>query len=218
MNRLNINDALLKKELAEAQARLEQKPGRWVGYEKVGRVLHWMKDSSSKDYFRQAAKIRIGNLRPERSQEGEFIVIGNYFRLAGEPEMAYNYFERAYEILKRRVGDISKPEEIRFHPMHKLIIVCFLLGRYEETRELGRVLRENDPDFIPRQLAPQIALLAEAKLTDNLALAERAIDTISASIRKNRSNILTTGSITLWDAYELGLEIVAEIEANADER
>ena len=218
MSRLDIKKDVLQKLYVEAQDTYKRYANTWLGNEEMGRILHWMKDSSSKDYFRQAAKIRIGNLRPERSQEGEFIVIGNYFRLAGEPEMAYNYFERAYEILKRRVGDISKPEEIRFHPMHKLIIVCFLLGRYEETRELGRVLRENDPDFIPRQLAPQIALLAEAKLTDNLALAERAIDTISASIRKNRSNILTTGSITLWDAYELGLEIVAEIEANADER
>ncbi|MEZ4657112.1 MAG: hypothetical protein R2911_06035 [Caldilineaceae bacterium] len=83
-----------------------------------------------------------------------------------------------------------------------------------KTTQYGTILLENEPDFRPGLLAPNVALLAEAKLTNNVTQAQRAIDTIASSIRASRIKIQTSGDITIWDAYELGLDVLAEIEAN----
>lgn len=211
MLRLAIDNSTLQMELAEAQHRLQQNPNTWIGYETVGRVLHWMKDASAADYFRQAIKYYpieksiLGHRPP--------IKIGNYFRLAGESEVANNYFLRAYEMLKHEIGDVTDPTQLKFNSIHLLILVCYALKRFEETVMYGAILREYAPNFDPSLLAPNVALLAEAKLTNNVAQAERAIDSIASLIRKSRIKIQTSGDITPWDAYELGLEVLAEIKA-----
>ncbi|MEZ4713244.1 MAG: hypothetical protein R3A44_39015 [Caldilineaceae bacterium] len=173
-----------------------------------------MNNPEAKEYLKHAAKLRIGTLRIGKTQGWELMAIANYYRLAGESQIAQNYFERAYEMLKRDVGDLHDPTQLEFTRMHLLILVCFALKRYEETAQYGAILREHEPDFRPSLLAPNVALLAEAKLTNNVAQAQRAIDTIASSIRASKIKIQTSGDITIWDAYELGLEVLAEIEAN----
>ncbi|MEZ4713245.1 MAG: tetratricopeptide repeat protein [Caldilineaceae bacterium] len=214
MTRVDIGPTLLQKELKEAQNRLAQKPERWVGHEKVGRVLHWMGDPSAKDYLKKAAHIRIKILRPGRVQGWELMAIANYYRLAGEAQLAKNYFERAYEMLKAEVGDLNNPEEINLNPMQHLVMACFLLGRYEESIVYGKIYREDNPNPNLKLLAHRFTELAEAKISKDVTKAERAIDTIAAGIRSTKGKVQSTGIITSWDAYELGLEVLAEIEAN----
>lgn len=216
MTKLAIDGFQLQKELEEAQARLSAKPNRWVGYEKVGRVLHWMKDLSASDYFMKAAQIRVGNLKPGRVQGWELLTIGNYYRLAKELDLATNYFLRAYEMLKMQVGNIDKPEEVNFRLMQHLIMVCYILGKYEETAAYGRSFQEDNPNFNPKNMAYVFVKLAEARLTNNIALAQSVVDDLTININKNlklgNAKIQATGDITGFDLYELAIETLTEIE------
>lgn len=167
-----ITDAYLQKELASTQETFKRYSDVWLGHEAMGRILHWMKDPTAPEFLKHAAKLRIKTLKAERIQGWELLTIGNYFRLAGESEIAENYCIRAYELLKNQVGNINNLDEISFEPLQFLIMACFLLERYQETIMYGNIYRFNNPSPDAKLLAHRFTELAEAKMTNDLFKAQ----------------------------------------------
>lgn len=211
--KLNISNRHLQMEIEEARKSLARNPHIWGSHERMGRIYYWMEDPSAVEYFRKA--IEYYPIDRSIKKNRPLVKVGNLFRLAGEPDLAYNYFERAYIMLKQQAGDINKPEEIFFHRFPDLIAACFVLGKYDEAVVYSHLLQQEDPD--PNLFAYNFVRLAEAKLDGDIIKAERLVDELAVKLTKalklGTGKIQDTGSITSFDLYELAVEMVERMRS-----
>ncbi|MCG8350764.1 MAG: pentapeptide repeat-containing protein, partial [Chloroflexales bacterium] len=201
---LEISTKALHKEIEEARQRIAQDGPSWLFLEPLARCLHWLNDPQAAATFREAAQ-----RYPLRSDDpSAHIHVGNYYRLAGDRNTAYSYFERAYSLYHAEFQQHSTSATI----IARFINPCFLLGYDTEVTELATLLRELDPNPV---VAHTIARLSHARQTCNMKTARAVVDQLAESIRLNRSRITATGDITLWDWYELARDLMHALEQGA---
>lgn len=96
--RVSPDEKRLRQELVKARASLDRSPGSGRRLEPVARLLHWLGDPEAAGYFRRAAENRVEHVRrTERKrlvQDPEnLLAIGNFYRLARDPEESERYLE-----------------------------------------------------------------------------------------------------------------------------
>ena len=96
--------------------------------------------------------------------------------------------------------------------MQDLCIACFLLEKYEETVFYGELLHQEEPH--PRFIPWQLALRAEAVLTNDLAQMQAFVQDDAKRIRDiaGRGKFCETAFITLLDTYNISLDILNKME------
>jgi tetratricopeptide (TPR) repeat protein len=206
---IKLTDKQLQTELTEACNYYQIAPNSWLACEPLGRVLYWMKDPTAADYFKKAigchpSKQLLPSLR--------YLALGNYCRMANEPELGRTYLLKAYDVMQQEKISVIDPDALAFGAVRDLVTICFLLGNHEEALQYGAILREEDPDFEPHHLYEQVVLLAEAKLNHDLSKAEQAAEAISWIIYSERVKVSSDGPFTPWDAYDLALQTIAELQ------
>jgi hypothetical protein len=206
---IKLTDKQLQKELASAKETYGFYADRWLGNEVMGRVLYWMADPAAEQYLKRAIELRS---MAKQKRGVDYLILGNYCRMAGDSESAYAYFLQAYEKLKQEIVSELRPGEFIFSEVRNFVAACFLVGHYEEAVEYGTLLREKDGDFNPELIYEQFTLLAEARLHGNLEKAELAADNLNWSIYAKRTKLTSNGALTLWDAYDIALQTVAELQ------
>jgi tetratricopeptide (TPR) repeat protein len=208
-NWINLTDKLLQKELVEVRKRYERSPDKWLRCEPVARVLYWQNDPSASEYFKKAIKFRA---MVESKRGADYLALGNYCRMANEPELGGAYLRQGYEIMQQEKISVVDPNDVVFVIVYYLVMLCFLLGNYEEALIYGTMLREKDPDFDPMYMPEQFTLLAEAKLNRDLAKAEKTVENTSWYLYSSRLKVSSDGPVTPWDAYDLALQTVDELK------
>lgn len=212
ISRVEIDPAKLQKEREIAQAAYNKRPDTWAGNEALGRVLHWLGDPAAKHYFQQAIAHRLPQVEQRRGQGWSLLVIGNYYRLAGELATAQRYFQEAYEVQKDQIGNITFPEDLNYVEMQSLIQACFLLQRYEETVIYGKLFYEDSPN--PRLVANILRWLAEARIEQNTTVIRAWLDDQETQIRSiaGRGRFSSTGGVSGLDLYEIVLAMFAQMQ------
>lgn len=196
---IQIDETSLRRELAEASARLESQrwentPDAWLLLESVARCLHWLREPEAAGYFRRAATA----YPPDQDTGYDSMVVGNYHRLAGDTERARGMFEQAL-IMLQPDSPKTPPENL------DLMLECqFLLGRHEEVASLLALIRLFRPR--PRTRADAIARLARARSVHDSRLAVEAANELAAMIRATDLRVSTASGLTLWDWYEIARE------------
>jgi uncharacterized protein YjbI with pentapeptide repeats len=193
---LEVNEKKLRKELAEAWNRLER-PGRtsWLELEPVARILHWLGDPRAATYFRQAAEDRT----VRADEAGWYLAIGNYYRLAGDPEKAGEWLRRAYEAFREEPSDYSVP----------YVDCAYLLGEYEEAVALGeRWNYEHLPAVV----------LSRARLEGDASLARNLVGDLADHIRRHLTSLKEKGYVLhSWDRYELAMQAMEDLGGTVKE-
>ncbi|MEM7130696.1 MAG: hypothetical protein AAF702_30505 [Chloroflexota bacterium] len=213
--RISVSENQLQKELEKAQDRYERRSDTWLVREPLGRVLRSMNDPAARIHLEKAASNYISSHIKEdrRRQSTDYIRAGNFYRLMDEHEIANQYFEDAYELAKHETGDLDDPEAVDYDHMQNLIEVCFLLGSYEEAVEYARLFHQDDPNTDLR--AYRYGQLAEAKINQDLVLAEKLAVRTARGLKKGRTPTGTSGiAVTGWDFYEFILAVIDEIKEN----
>lgn len=219
-----ITDKQLKKELAIAEKEYDRNQESWRGNEAMGRVLYWMNDQKSVNFFRKATTLR-SSLVPasgsfDLTRNRHYIALGNYCRMSGDLEQSYKFLNEGYQQLKEQYDKIkqkfvstTESSMVNFNVVRNLLLYCFMLKRYDEAVDYGAILRQYDSDYDPEHLHEQFILLAEAKLIGDLEKALKAVDGINWIIKSERVRLYETGYIiTLWDAYDMALHTVDELQ------
>jgi uncharacterized protein YjbI with pentapeptide repeats len=209
-----VNEKKLRKEVAEARRRLNRDPQYLLYIESVGRCLRWLDDPESEELFAQAA----ARLSEDIGQSGVLIrkrdlypllTLGNYYRLAGDQARAREWYERAH-------SSLGPPDEVprSMADYERKVILAFLLGRDEEVVQLLALAwgREKDPWL------DSIAVVSDARLSENAALADEAAEAVAELIRRHRIRA-SDGPFDLhpWDQYELTLRAKAKLEGRKDD-
>src|SRR5215203_3077444 len=188
---LEITEKKLRKELAEAWNRLESRPGRtsWLELEPVARILHWLGDPGAATYFRQVAEDRTFRA----DDAGWYLAIGNYYRLAGDPERAGEWLRRVYEAFREEPSEYSVP----------YVDCAYLLDKYEEAVALGeRWNAERLPAVV----------LSRARLEGDASLARNLVGDLADHIRRHRISLREQGSVLhSWDHYELAMQALEDL-------
>jgi tetratricopeptide (TPR) repeat protein len=155
----------------------------------VARILHWLGDPRAAKYFRQAAEDRT--LRADDA--GWYLAIGNYYRLAGDPEQAGEWLRRAYEAFREESSEYSVP----------YVDCAYLLGEYEEAVALGE--RWN-AEHLPA------VVLSRARLEGDASLARNLVEDVADHIRRYRISLKEKGSVLhSWDRYELAVQAMEDL-------
>jgi uncharacterized protein YjbI with pentapeptide repeats len=209
-----VNEKKLRKELAEARRRLNRDPQYLLYIEPVGRCLRWLDDPESEVLFTQAAAqlsagISQSRARTRKLDPYSLLTLGNYYRLAGDQTRAREVYERAH-------SSLGPPDEVprSMADYERKVILAFLLGRDEEVVQLLALAwgREKDPWL------DSIAVVSDARLSENAALADEAAEAVAELIRRHRIRA-SDGPFDLhpWDQYELTLRAKAKLEGRADD-
>jgi hypothetical protein len=212
---LEVNEKKLRRELTEARRRLDDDPQYLLYTEPVGRCLRWLDDPESQELFaRAAARLSEGighnGVLDLKRDIYPLLTLGNYYRLAGDPARAREWYERAHSFL-------GLPDELprSLADRERKVVLAFLLGRDEEVVRLrgtnGAWGRE-DPWL------DAIADVCKARVSRDAALAGEAAAAVAELVRQLRIKA-SDGPFPLhpWDQYEITLRAKAEMEGRADD-
>ncbi|MBA3534242.1 MAG: hypothetical protein H0T73_20165 [Ardenticatenales bacterium] len=193
-----VNEEEIHRELSLAQQLLAAapKPG-WTALEEVARYLHWLRDATAPDYFRQAAACY-----PFRDRGQDRLRLGNLYRLAGDGAKASEYFAQATHLLQPAIAK-QDPITLQF-----LVESLFLQDRYEEGEQAAQVLRAlraKGGDRTPSR-SLTVTQLARARRLKDSGLAKEAAEQFAAIIREENIPVGYVGGPTPWDWYELALQ------------
>lgn len=191
------DEKLLRAELEKAKHRLVKQPGSWVWLEQISRILRWLDDPTAGEYFDMATE----NYKIWKNSPGDYMRLGNLYRLKGDTRSAIGKFQTAHEMFAKRVyGDKQTPMDIEH-----MIPASFLIENDDEAAELINRLRSIDSDT--ELIAYPIAKLSVARRDNDEHLAYKAIEEFSWYIKRYRSKIWNTGGVLPWDWYEIGMEV-----------
>jgi uncharacterized protein YjbI with pentapeptide repeats len=199
---LKVTERKLRKELKEAEQRLERNRGRygevsWLELVPVARCLHWLGDPTSRECFREAAGLVRLTGEPE-----PLLMFGNYLRLAGDHEEARPHLERAYAEYKERY-DLGQLLSTHFGYM----LDCALL--VGEDEDLEEIARGRGHDYLATRLA-------RARRTEDARLAAQVVEEYAEDLRETRIKVGASASATSpWDFYEIALRTRAALEEKA---
>jgi hypothetical protein len=197
---IRLDRKKLRQELANWQVKLAKYDG-WPEYEAIGRLLHWLGEPGAPAYFRHAAAAYLAG----DSSGHALLTAGNWYRLAADMHPAQALWDQAYAKL---VPGADRGSEI---DLQRLIACCFFLGKYPELEARAQHLAIQRPSSNVRAFT--IARLARAQQDQSppeaLAIAQHFAD----RIRVNRTKIANTGSISLWDWYEIALRLAKALGA-----
>lgn len=202
---ITISEKKVRKELAEAQARLQEYGERRTDLEGIGRCLHWLKDPQAVDYFRRAVQTY-----PNRQDKtaGELLNMGTLWLFAGEPAKATKQLQHAYQIATKQASTGA------LHGYIHLIKTCVLLGSDAEAHTYVATLHARG-DQVPELEA--LGILAQARQTQQLGLAQDAVDRLATLIRRERWQLSATRAPTPWDWYEIALRLAKDLGADIPE-
>ena len=205
-------DKKIRKELESAKETYSNMPTTWMGNEAMGRILYLMQDPLAAQYLEKAIEYRLLLLKKRQQVGTEQIIVGNYYRMLGDSELAEKYFVEAYEILKENVGDMLKPRELDYMQMQHLIKVCFLLKRYDEVIAYGNLYRKEEQD--PMLMANDLTRLAIARVTEDKEAINEWLDETSGRVQSiaGKGHFSSTGDVGGLDFYELVLQMLTEME------
>jgi uncharacterized protein YjbI with pentapeptide repeats len=197
-----VNEKRLRKELQEANFRLQRYPENSLRLESVARGLYWLGEENARAYLIRVAQVAESgfNYHPMRA--------GNYYRLAGEIEKANEHFEAAYREYASFQG---QPNTMS---MCSMMEAAFHLNNYQTVVSLGKRLETLEG---PHQRAgTMVARLALARLHENAELAAEVAQELENIIRKDRFiTPLATGGFDYWSWYEIALQTKADLEGRS---
>lgn len=209
-----VSEKILRKDLVKARSRLNRDPQYLPYVEPVGRCLRWLNDPAAEELFARAAAQLSEGVRQSRAGTRKpdvfsLLTLGNYYRLAGDPNRAKDGYERAF-------AGLGSPEEVpraTADYQHK-IILAFLLDRDEVVVRLQGAEAWGREDLWLDSMAD----VSEARVSDDAALAHEATEAVAELIRRHRIKA-SDGPFDLhpWDQYELTLRIKAELEGREDD-
>lgn len=196
---LKVTEKKLRKDLEEAEQRLERNRGRygkvsWLELEPVARCLQWLDEPASHERFREAAgMVRL------TGGPGPLLRLGNYLKLAGDHEEARPHLERAYADYKERYDD----DRLMSTDFGHMLDCALLLG---EDEDLASIAREEGHDYLATSLA-------RARLAGDARLVAEAAEAYAENLRETRVKIASSGTTTSpWDFYEIALRTRAALE------
>ncbi|NOK82553.1 MAG: hypothetical protein GFH27_549297n70 [Chloroflexi bacterium AL-W] len=202
---ITISEKKVRKELAEAQARLQEYGERRTDLEGIGRCLHWLKDPQAVDYFRRAAQVAPD---PRGPDAGNAIWMGTIWGFAGEPTKATKRLQQAYQIATQQASTGG------LHGYIHLIKTCVLLGYDAEAQTHVATLHARG-DQVPELEA--LGILAQARQNQQIGLAQAAVDRLATLIRRERWQLSATRAPTPWDWYEIALRLAKDLGADIPE-
>lgn len=227
--RLTVDPQQLQEELAYANRCL--KDGFTVeGHELLGRVLRRMGDPTAQEHLSKAIENLRGVVEALDKRRNHATVIahlGQLYHLLDDQKRAQEYFAQAYAQARKEVGnrdtgeiDLTDPGALNYDWASVLVLAALLSGHDNEALDYGRFFHEYGEDG--KLICYHVALLAEAKLTNDVTKAEEVAQINLYLIEEDEdewsiviADYKDPGAVlTELDLYELALQTIAEIEKN----
>lgn len=205
----------LEETLTERRRDLEQYPNSWIYLEAAGRILRYLSNPEASEYFRKAIAHYSFNPKLGEKDPGDNMRVGSLYRLSGDEERARRYFQRARKLYAEAIQRQSR----RAHPdpsmeIEHMIPASFLVKDDEEVAGLIERLRTLEPDVT--LAAYSIARLAAARRNRDAKLAEEVVNEFAKMIRRWRAHVWDTGGVSLWDWYEIAVEVSRELSGQEE--
>ncbi|MFD3166763.1 hypothetical protein [Herpetosiphon sp. NSE202] len=121
----------------------------------------------------------------------------NLYRLAGEKHLAQRWFQATTEYAAARL--VRYPRNTT--EQTTAAIGWYFLGDYDQVREYIVQIR-NDPDG-DGGMGEWLTTLMQLETAPNQQLAHQFVRTIEKYIQHDQIRFSDTGSVTIWDWYEL---------------
>ncbi|WP_110517891.1 hypothetical protein [Herpetosiphon llansteffanensis] len=189
-----INQTQLHQELALRQKQLAERRN-YGRIEQVARCLHLLNDESAKPLFCEAAALHETVFREPTSFDT--LTRANLYRLGGEKHRAQRWFQATTQYVATRL--VRYPRNTT--ELTKAAIGWYFLGDYDRVQECIDQIR-NDPDGAGG-IEEWLTTLMQLATAPNQQQAQQFVTTIEDYIQRHQVSFSDTGSVTIWDWYEL---------------